>query len=128
MFSFFLKFWRLDTLTAGLLSSSLLLVKTFCFFPPSKRASSLPLPHSLHEVLLAALQQLAGLPDLLLVQQHQRPQGQVELGRVLEQAAAHPVILQSNQKQGLAHPIPDTHLCRERAASHQPQAFTRSLN
>lgn len=62
--------------------------------------------HLLHKVLFASLQEVTRFLDLLFVQEHQRPKSQVKLGRVLEQTAADPVILQINPSHRgvLSHP------------------------
>lgn len=93
-------FWNLDTLSgcSPHHSSS----KIACFFSPTcALGADIPLQHLLYKVLFALLQEVTRSLDLLFVQQHQRPQRQVELCRVLEQAAADPVILQINQTQHL---------------------------
>lgn len=76
--------------------------RQLAYFPPTcALEADIPLQHLLHKVLFALLQEVTRSLNLLFVQQNQRPQSQVELCRVLEQAAADPVILQVNQTQHL---------------------------
>lgn len=64
--------------------------------------------HLLHKVFFASLQEVTRFLDLLFVQEHQRPKSQVKLCRVLEQAAADPVILQINPSHTGVLPHPHT--------------------
>lgn len=64
--------------------------------------------HLLHKVLFALLQEVTGFLDLLFIQEHQRPNSQVKFCRVLEQAAADPVILQINPSHRGVLPYPHT--------------------
>lgn len=64
--------------------------------------------HLLHKFLFASLQEVTRFLDLLFVQEHQCPESQVKLCRVLEQAAADPVILQIKPSHTGVSPHPHT--------------------